>query len=79
MLADWAMRFLPTLYHVLFCAEKPFHDFTKGSDLVDTVQQVLNIVHPNHSYVVTTESKLYLNVVIFSLSVTSLTNHMLLL
>ncbi len=62
VVSDWVSRFLPTLYHVLFCAEKPFHDFSKGSGLVDTVQQVLDIVYPNHDYVVTADSKLYLNV-----------------
>jgi hypothetical protein len=77
VLADWTSRFLPTLYHVMFCAEKPFHDFCKGSRLVDTIQQVLDVVHPNHGYVVTTESKLYQNVATFSpLSFTSPTDHM---
>ncbi|KAH9018292.1 hypothetical protein EDB85DRAFT_1897238 [Lactarius pseudohatsudake] len=61
VMSDWTTRFLPTLYHVLFCSEKPFHDFSKGSDLLKTVQMVLDVVHPHHSYVVTTESKLYQN------------------
>ncbi|KAH9032128.1 hypothetical protein EDB85DRAFT_2145690 [Lactarius pseudohatsudake] len=61
VMSDWTTRFLPTLYHVLFCSEKPFHDFSKGSDLLKTVQMVVDVVHPHHSYVVTTESKLYLN------------------
>ncbi|KAH9170338.1 hypothetical protein EDB89DRAFT_2244086 [Lactarius sanguifluus] len=60
VMADWVTRFLPTLYHILFCSEKPFHDFTKGSGLLSTVQQVVDIVHPNHTYVVTAGSKLYL-------------------
>jgi hypothetical protein len=77
VLADWSTRFLPTLYHVLFCSEKPFHDFSKGTGLVDAVQQVLDIVHHNHSYVVTAKSKLYLNVATFSPSLTSLANCML--
>ncbi|KAH9028283.1 hypothetical protein EDB85DRAFT_1892584 [Lactarius pseudohatsudake] len=61
VMSDWTTRFLLTLYHVLFCSEKPFHDFSKGSDLLKTVQMVLDVVHPHHSYVVTTESKLYQN------------------
>ncbi|KAH9177894.1 hypothetical protein EDB89DRAFT_1901994 [Lactarius sanguifluus] len=61
VMSDWSTRFLPTLYHVLFCSEKPFHEFSKGSELLKTVQMVIDIVHPHHSYVVTTESKLYLS------------------
>ncbi|KAH9161474.1 hypothetical protein EDB89DRAFT_2157637 [Lactarius sanguifluus] len=61
VMSDWSTRFLPTLYHVLFCSEKPFHEFSKGSELLKTVQMVVDIVHPHHSYVVTTESKLYLS------------------
>ncbi|KAH9163592.1 hypothetical protein EDB89DRAFT_1859870 [Lactarius sanguifluus] len=57
--SDWTTRFLPTLYHILFCSEKPFHDFSKGSGLVRTVQKVLDIVYPDHSYVVTVNCKLY--------------------
>jgi hypothetical protein len=77
--ADWTTRFLPTLYHVLFCAEKPFHNFVKGSHLLNIVQQVLDVVHPNHSYVLTVESKLYHNVPTPLFSFTVLTDQMLLL
>jgi hypothetical protein len=62
VLADWATRFLPTLYHVLFCSEKPFHEFSKGSTFADTVQDVLDIVHPGNTYIVTTQSKIYTTV-----------------
>ncbi|KAH9010261.1 hypothetical protein EDB84DRAFT_1570674 [Lactarius hengduanensis] len=61
ILSDWTTRFLPTLYHILFCSEKPFHDFSKGSGLVQTVQKVIDVVYPDHSYVVTVQSKLYSN------------------
>lgn len=74
VLADWTTRFLPTLYHVLFCSEKPFHDFSKGSVLVATVQKVLDIVHPGNSYVVATQSKIYTTVRSFPLP-DSLSNH----
>ena len=77
--ADWSTRFLPMLYHTLFSAEKPFHDFSKGTGLINIVQQVLDIVHPKHTYVVAVESKLYLNVPMPQLSYTSPTNQMLLL
>lgn len=59
VLADWAMRFLLTLYHVLFCSKKPFHEFSKGSAFAATVQKVLDIVHPGNIYVITTQSKIY--------------------
>ncbi|KAH9172302.1 hypothetical protein EDB89DRAFT_2069970 [Lactarius sanguifluus] len=38
---------------------EPFHDFSKGSGLVRTVQKVLDIVYPDHSYVMTVNCKLY--------------------
>lgn len=79
VLADWATRFLPTLYHTLFCAEKPFHDFSKGTGLIDIIQQVLDAVHPNHNYVVTADSKLYHNVPTPRHSFTFLANQTLLL
>ena len=59
VLADWATRFLPTLYHVVFCSEKPFHKFSKGSAFAATVQTVLDIIHPGNTYVVTTTCKIY--------------------
>jgi len=62
VLADWAMWFLPTLYHVLFCSEKPFHEFSKGSAFAAIVQKVLNIVHPGNTYIITTQSKIYTTV-----------------
>ncbi|KAH9038766.1 hypothetical protein EDB85DRAFT_1860278, partial [Lactarius pseudohatsudake] len=61
ILSDWSTRFLPTLYHILFCSERPFHDFSKGSGLVQTVQKVIDVIYPDHSYVVTVQSKLYMN------------------
>jgi hypothetical protein len=62
VLADWAMRFLLTLYYVLFCSEKPFHEFSKGSAFATTVQKVLDIIHPGNTYVVITQSKIYTTV-----------------
>ena len=59
VLADWVTRFLPTLYHVLFCSETPFHEFSKGSMFADTVQKVLDVVHPGNTYIVTTQCKIY--------------------
>ena len=67
------------LYHTLFCAQRPSHDFGKGTGLLGIIQQVLDIVHPNHSYVVTAESKLYHNVPMPQLSFTLPANQMLLL
>lgn len=62
VLADWVTRFLPTLYHALFCSERPFHEFSKGSAFAGTVQKVLDFVHPGNAYVVTTTCKIYTTV-----------------
>ena len=62
VVADWVTWFLPTLYHVLFCSEKPFHEFSKGSAFAATVQDVLDIVHPGNTYIVTIKSKIYTTV-----------------
>ncbi|KAH9011665.1 hypothetical protein EDB84DRAFT_1647130 [Lactarius hengduanensis] len=61
IVSDWTTRFLPTLYHIMFCSERPFHDFGKGTGLLRTVQQVVDLIFPDHSYFVTVESKLYVN------------------
>ncbi|KAH9012196.1 hypothetical protein EDB85DRAFT_1845436, partial [Lactarius pseudohatsudake] len=61
IMSDWTTRFLPTLYHIMFCSERPFHDFGKGTGLLRTVQQVIDLIFPDHSYFVTVESKLYIN------------------
>jgi hypothetical protein len=62
VMSDWSTRFLPTLYHVLFCSEQPFHEFSKGSSFATTVQEVLDIVHPGNTYTVTTTTKVYTTV-----------------
>lgn len=67
VVADWTTRFLPTLYHVLFCSEKPFHEFSRGSRFAAIVQKVLNLVHPGNTYVVTTTCKIYKTVSLFPL------------
>lgn len=56
--AEWTTRFLPTLYHCLFASEDPFSLFSKGPDLVNTVQKVLNLIYPGHNYKVVWGSKL---------------------
>ena len=53
VVTDWVTWFLLTLYHVLFCSEKPFHEFSKGSAFAATVQDVLDIIHPENTYIVT--------------------------
>ena len=62
VLADWTTWFLPTLYHFLFCSEKPFHEFGKGSAFVTTVQEILDIIHPGNTYIVTSSCKIYTTV-----------------
>jgi hypothetical protein len=66
VMADWTTRFLPTLYHFLFCSEKPFHEFSRGSGFTTVVQKVLSLVHPGNTYIVTTACKIYKTVSIFS-------------
>lgn len=56
--AEWTTRFLPTLYHCLFASDDPFSLFSKGPDLVNTVQKVLNLVYPGTKYKVVWGSKL---------------------
>lgn len=58
MAADWTTRFLPTLYHALFCSSDPFKITVKSSAIVQTVQTVLDIIHPGNSYVVEWGSKI---------------------
>lgn len=48
--ADWVPRFLPTLYHVFGCSEKPWELFTKGNAFVMTLQTVVDAVYPGTSY-----------------------------
>ncbi|EDR13186.1 uncharacterized protein LACBIDRAFT_322667 [Laccaria bicolor S238N-H82] len=56
--AEWTTCFLPTLYHCLFASEDPFSLFSKGPNLVNTIQKVLNLIFPGHNYKVVWGSKL---------------------
>lgn len=66
VVANWTTQFLPTLYHFLFCSEKPFHKFSRGSGFVAIfVQNILNLVHPGNTYVVTNVCNIYTSVSVF--------------
>ncbi|EDR12027.1 uncharacterized protein LACBIDRAFT_314143 [Laccaria bicolor S238N-H82] len=56
--AEWTTRFLPTLYHCLFASDDPFGPFSKGPNLVNTIQNVLNLLYPGNNYKVMCGSKL---------------------
>ncbi|KAL0957663.1 hypothetical protein HGRIS_001444 [Hohenbuehelia grisea] len=56
--ASWSTKFLPTLYHMLFCSNDPWGDFS-GESLVNSLQQVLDIVHPGFRYRVQYRDAIY--------------------
>lgn len=57
--AGWATSFLPTLYAYLSAAPKPFEPYAKGSNLVATVQAIVDIVYPRSGYRVKLTDKIY--------------------
>lgn len=48
--ANWAGRFLPTLYNRFGSSKEPWKMFTKGEEMVLIVQEVINAVYPNNTY-----------------------------
>ncbi|KAH9992963.1 hypothetical protein BJV74DRAFT_713691, partial [Russula compacta] len=57
--ARWVMSFLPTLYARLASALNPWRPYNVGSDLVDTVQEVVDFVYPGSGYEVKLGDKIY--------------------
>ena len=48
--AAWTSRFLPTLYHRFGSSNKPWKMFTKGSEMLSIIQEVINAVYPDINY-----------------------------
>jgi len=48
--ANWSTSFLPTLYALLGSSSKPWKLYKKGSGILETAQEVINIVYPNSGY-----------------------------
>ena len=48
--ANWASRFLPTLYHCFGSSKEPWKLFTKGDELLSIIQELINVVYPNSRY-----------------------------
>ena len=48
--ASWATRFLPTLYHCLGSADKPWELPDGENGMVQTIQEVLGYAYPSSGY-----------------------------
>jgi hypothetical protein len=48
--ADWATRFLPTLFHCFGSCVDPWEMFTKGDQMLKIIQKLVNTVYPNNNY-----------------------------
>jgi hypothetical protein len=65
--ARWVTSFLPTLYARLASALNPWRPYNVRSDLVDTVQEVVDFVYPGSGYEVKLGDKIYTMVSMFHL------------
>jgi hypothetical protein len=63
----WASQFLPTLYAYLGSLEKPWELAEPGSDEVQTIQMLVDLVYPQSGYKVQLNDKIYNMVCIFFL------------
>jgi hypothetical protein len=57
--AKWSTSFLPTLYACLGAASNPWKLYKHGSNMVDTIQEILDIVYPNSGYRVLLGDKIF--------------------
>jgi hypothetical protein len=57
--AAWVTRFLPTLYHRLGSALKPFGLANEKEDMVQVVQKVVDYVYPHSGYSVKHGDKIF--------------------
>jgi hypothetical protein len=48
--ANWVNRFLPTLYHRFGSSTEPWKMFTKGTEMLSIIQEVINTVYPDNTY-----------------------------
>lgn len=57
--AKWSTSFLPTLYACLGAASNPWKLYKDGSSMVDTIQEILDMVYPNSGYRVKLGDKIF--------------------
>jgi hypothetical protein len=57
--AGWTASFLPTLYSYLSAANNPWELYAKGSNLVKTIQNILDTVYPGSQYEVQLGDKIF--------------------
>jgi hypothetical protein len=57
--AAWATRFLPTLYHCLGAADKPWVLADGEDGMVQTIQEVLDYAYPSSGYKVKHGDKIF--------------------
>ena len=48
--ATWTNMFLPTLYDIFGCLGHPFAHFSKGLEVVQNIQEVIDLVWPSSNY-----------------------------
>jgi hypothetical protein len=68
----WVTRFLPTLYAYLGSLNKPWELSEPGSDEVQTIQMLIDIVYPQSGYKVQLNDKIYNMVCIYFLQLRSI-------
>ena len=57
--AKWRTEFLSTLYARLGSASNPWQLYEKGSSMVETLQDIVDMVYPKSGYIVTLGDKIY--------------------
>jgi hypothetical protein len=60
--AQWTASFLPTLYGCLASASNPWELYERDSNLVDTIQEIVDVVYPNSGYRVKLGDKIFMMV-----------------
>jgi hypothetical protein len=61
--ATWSTRFLPTIYHRLGAAPKPWELADGEAGMVDVIQEVLDYVYPGTMYTVKHGDKIFTMVI----------------
>jgi hypothetical protein len=60
--ARWTTSFLPMLYSCLASASNPWELYEADSDLVGTIQEIVDVVYPKSGYRVDLGDKIFLTV-----------------
>jgi hypothetical protein len=61
--ATWSTRFLPTIYHCLGAAPKPWELADGEAGMVEVIQEVLDYVYPGMTYTVKHGDKIFTMVI----------------